>query len=49
MPNTSMPKYFAVLTTALMQAFMPGASPPLVKTPILFITLILRTERKPPL
>ena len=42
-----MPKYLAVLTTALMQAFIPGASPPLVKTPILFITISSKRSKKP--
>ena len=31
-PTTSMPLYIAVLTTLLIAAFIPGASPPLVKT-----------------
>lgn len=35
MPNTSRLWYKPVLTTALMQAFMPGESPPEVMTPIL--------------
>ena len=37
-PTTSMPLYIAVLTTLLIAAFIPGASPPLVKTPILCIS-----------
>jgi hypothetical protein len=32
-----MPKLKEVLTTLLMAAFIPGQSPPLVKTAILFI------------
>ena len=36
MPTHSIPRPTAERTTARMQAFMPGASPPLVSTPILF-------------
>ena len=35
MPITSMPRWSAERTTLRTAAFMPGASPPLVKTPIL--------------
>jgi hypothetical protein len=34
-PKASNPLYIAVLTTARMAAFMPGESPPEVRTPIL--------------
>ena len=34
-----MPLFIALLTHALMQAFIPGASPPLVKIAIFFISL----------
>jgi hypothetical protein len=34
-----MPWYRAVRTTARTQAFMPGASPPLVRTPILLMLI----------
>jgi hypothetical protein len=37
MPMTSNPRALAVRTTARKQAFIPGASPPLVRTPIRFI------------
>ena len=37
MPITSIPMPKAVRTTALMQAFMPGLSPPLVNTPMRFM------------
>jgi hypothetical protein len=36
-PKTVIFFLMAVLVTALIAAFMPGASPPLVKTPIFFI------------
>ena len=35
-PFTFIPLLMAVRTTARMAAFMPGASPPLVRTPIVF-------------
>ena len=38
-PITSIPLLKAVLTTALTAAFIPGASPPLVKIAIFFITV----------
>ena len=34
-----MPRLKPLLTTARIAAFIPGASPPLVKTPIVFISL----------
>ena len=36
MPTQSMPRLMAERTTARRAAFMPGASPPLVSTPIRF-------------
>ena len=41
MPMHSMPLAIAVRTTARTAAFMPGASPPLVRTPILLIFSML--------
>jgi len=40
-PYTSIPRSRATRTTDLIAAFMPGASPPLVRIPILFITRFL--------
>ena len=40
-PTTSIPKRTALNTTALIAEFIPGASPPLVKTAIFLISLIL--------
>ena len=40
-PLTATPLQIAVLTTPLMAAFIPGASPPLVRTPIVLISAIL--------
>jgi hypothetical protein len=37
---TSQPRKKAVRATALTAAFIPGASPPLVKTPILITSLL---------
>jgi hypothetical protein len=45
-PTTSMWLYAAVLTTALIAAFMPGESPPDVNTPIFFISFNLNCELK---
>ena len=42
-PTHSMPDPTAVRTTARTAAFMPGASPPLVRTPILFIFFSIKT------
>ena len=41
MPMHSMPQAAAVRTTARMAGFMPGASPPLVNTPILLTLFIV--------
>lgn len=39
-PTTSIPMNTAVRTTALMHAFIPGASPPEVKTPLYFFLFL---------
>src|SRR5690242_15420202 len=41
MPNTSQPRASAPRVTARTAAFMPGASPPLVRTAIFFKLVIL--------
>ena len=40
-PLTCLPAARAARTTALMQAFIPGASPPLVSTPIVFTSFAI--------
>ncbi len=39
-PKTVSPFAWAILVTARMAAFMPGASPPVVITPIVFVIVI---------
>ena len=47
MPFTFHPFEMAALVTALMQAFIPGASPPEVSTPMHVISFILLSFCKP--
>jgi hypothetical protein len=44
-PKTLMPLKAAILVTARMAAFIPGASPPVVTTPILLNSLTLQYYR----